>query len=284
MTTRSRKIVRRQEIRPGRAPGSRRRSDRCAPARRSAAARRRERRPALRRPPRRSTAAKPSAIARHAPQRAVAVEHDRGDAGPRAGRASASGSGSTRTIWSACGVSMSVSSPASTTSGPSAAASAASAAGVGRLGEDDVEADRLGAGLAQRLDQLGMQAARPRPLQADLGEGRLVDGHDDRPVGRPRRRQRWSRDSRRRAPRRAATASSAKAPARRSSTSAATKRDALLRRCRRPAPARAWKRSRSPFHHGRGAGHQNRTFNEPTKLRPQPGVSGATSNSSSKRL
>ena len=92
-----------------------------------------------------------------------------------------SASGSMRIDWSACGVLISVSSPASTTSGPSAAASAASAPGGRRFGKDDVDADRLGAGLAQRLDQPGMQAARPGPLQADLGERGLVDGDDDGP-------------------------------------------------------------------------------------------------------
>jgi len=61
--------------------------------------------------------------------------------------------------------------------------------GIGGLGEDDVEADRPGAGVAKRLHQLGVQAARPRPLPADLGEGRLVDGHDDRRPRRPRRRR-----------------------------------------------------------------------------------------------
>ena len=51
------------------------------------------------------------------------------------------------------------------------------------LGENDVEADRHGAKLAQTGDQIGHHGPRPRPLP-DLLQARFVDvGDDDRPRG-----------------------------------------------------------------------------------------------------
>ena len=154
-----------------------------------------------------------------------------------------------------------------------------------RLGEDDVEADRLGAGLAQRLDQPRMQAARPRPLQADFGEGRFVDRDDDRAVGGDRRRRRCREIVERRAPRSASTATSARPPQCRdrddddegdAAPAARPSAGAWLSGQAEPAGANRFKR--------RAARHQNLTFSDPTNDRPQPGTLGASSNSWSKRL
>ncbi len=154
--------------------------------------------------------------------------------------------------------------------------------GVGWLGEDDVEADRPGACLPQRGDKPRVQVARPRPLQAEFRQRRLVDRHDDRPVRRTGRRQGG-----------------------RKIVVGARFHQSPWRRLRKRGHSRGGKRcdqadavaalapagtaiphliAEKPFPPRLRRGHQNRTLNEPTKLRPQPGVLGATSNSSLNRL
>ena len=135
---------------------------------------------------------------------------------------------------------------------------------------------------------LRMQAARPRPLQADLGEGRLVDRHDDRAVGRDRRRRqrreivegpRLDQFPRRRRgdgqQRRDRDDDNEDDAARRLAPAA----------CLGGAPWQLGPEVASRVQAGiEPPGHQNLTFSDPTKERPQPGTVGASSNSWSKRL
>ena len=51
--------------------------------------------------------------------------------------------------------------------------------GVGRLGELDVDRDRLGARFAQAVDHPCVQRAREGPLHAEFAEGAVVDRDDD---------------------------------------------------------------------------------------------------------
>ena len=213
MTTRSAEEIRRQEfvgskrlvVGDGRKRA--RRPEASAAARRPAAA-------AGVAPGRRGEHARRSR--RDSAARGAACRHRR--ARPRRCRALApaarkSGSGSTRIAWSACGRLDQRLVAGQHHVGAERRGERRVRAGVGgRLGEDDVEADRLGAGLAQRLDQPGMQAARPRPLQADLGEGGLVDRHDDRARRSATGGATASRNSRRRAPRPISTARSVQSP------------------------------------------------------------------------
>ena len=145
------------------------------------------------------------------------------------------------------------------------------------IGEDHVEADRGGAGRAQALDEAGVQAARPRPLHADLGHRGLVDGDDHGTVRGQRRRgerRQEVEDARLGEPPRPGLRGAEQDREDRGyddeEAGAAGKRRWRVERARRGAR--------------QAAVHQKRALMDPVKVRRQPGVDGPTSKRWSRRL